>query len=219
MTCNNSNSNINKTFILEPLSITGGPSTLTASTALYTSQVKSYRGNTTITMDINFINFSHDIYVDGNVSAKVYYGDGSQLSGVAKHDYYTTAVTLNDAILYFSRNDQLSAYTIDLRNLLFTGGSGNCITDLFTDNIHTCSTGITIHNDIVPKTDNTILIGQPYKRFRELNVYSGNTTIWKANQKIETPVLDLGIDSQGNLRQITADNSIINNDILLGGNY
>lgn len=124
MTCNNSNSNINKTFILEPLSITGGSTTLTASTALYTNQVKSYSGNTTITMGTNIISFNHDISIEGNVTAEIYYGDGSQLSGVAKHDYYTTAVTLDDTILYFNRNDQLSAYTLDLRNLLFTGGSG-----------------------------------------------------------------------------------------------
>ena len=124
MTCNNSNSNINKTFILEPLSITGASATLTASTALYTNQVKSYSGNTTITMGTNIISFNHDISIEGNVTAEIYYGDGSQLSGVAKHDYYTTAVTLDDTILYFNRNDQLSAYTLDLRNLLFTGGSG-----------------------------------------------------------------------------------------------
>ena len=32
-------------------------------------------------------------------------------------------------------------------------------------------------------------------------------------------MLDLGNDSQGNLRQITANNSIIQDDTLLGGSF
>lgn len=164
MTCNNSNSNINKTFILEPLSITGASTTLTASTALYTNQVKSYSGNTTITMGTNIISFNHDISIEGNVTAEIYYGDGSQLSGVAKHDYYTTAVTLDDTILYFNRNDQLSAYTLDLSSFTlnneFIGHTGNTSIHYPMSSITLSKLGSSAHthtiNDITDLTANFI---------------------------------------------------------------
>lgn len=49
-----------------------------------------------------------------SISATTYYGDGSNLSGISIDNFYTTAVTLNNNIAYFNRNDLLSAYTLDL---------------------------------------------------------------------------------------------------------
>ena len=57
------------------------------------------------------------------------------------------------------------------------------------------------------------------KRFRDVNTVSGSSTVWTSSIKVNTPTLDLGNDTQGNLRQITADNSIIKDDTLLGGTY
>lgn len=101
----------------------------------------------------------------------------------------------------------------------FTGGTGSCITDLFVENLHSCITGITLHNDITPEPDNSINLGTPLKRFRDINTVSGTSSYWVATVKVITPELDLGNDSLGNPRSITADNSIIQNDILNGGNY
>ena len=54
-----------------------------------------------------------------------------------------------------------------------------------------------------------------------VNVYLLNgiscTQTKKYQESIE--ILDLGIDLSGNTRQITANNSIIQDDILLGGDY
>jgi len=99
----------------------------------------------------------------------------------------------------------------------FTGGSGNCITELYVDNLYNCVSGITLHGDIIPITDNTINLGTPLKRFRNINTVSGTTTVWTATTSIYTPELDLGIDSLGNQRKITANNSVIQNDTLNGG--
>lgn len=99
----------------------------------------------------------------------------------------------------------------------FTGGSGNCITELYVDNLYDCVSGITLHGDIIPITDNTINLGTPLKRFRNINTVSGTTTVWTATTSIYTPELDLGIDSLGNQRKITANNSVIQNDTLNGG--
>jgi hypothetical protein len=99
----------------------------------------------------------------------------------------------------------------------FTGGSGNCITELYVDNIYDCVSGITLHGDIIPVTDNTINLGTPIRRFRDINTVSGTTTVWTATTSIYTPELDLGLDSLGNQRKITANNSVIQNDTLNGG--
>lgn len=101
----------------------------------------------------------------------------------------------------------------------FTGGTGSCITDLYLENLHSCTTGITLHNDITPSIDNTINFGTQLKRFRDINTVSGTTSYWTATVKVISPELDLGNDSLGNPRIITADSSIIQNDTLNGGTY
>ena len=72
---------------------------------------------------------------------------------------------------------------------------------------------------ILPTQDITVNIGTPTNRFREVNTYSGTSTIWSATTIIYSPTLDLGLDSLGNSRILTANSSILNNDVLLGGSY
>jgi hypothetical protein len=130
-TCSNSG-NINKTFIIEPLSTTGGTPVISACTAVFTNAVISCSGNTEILL----------------------------------------------------------------------------------------TSGATVFNtDLVPTTDGTVAVGRPTRRFRELNSVSGITSIWSATTRVHTPALHLGVDSSGNTRIITANNSIIQNDCLLGGTY
>lgn len=104
-------------------------------------------------------------------------------------------------------------------NATFSGGSGNCITELYVENIHSCNTGITIHNDVNPVSDNTINLGTSIKRFRDINTISGTSSYWTSTIKVNTPQLDLGFDGLGNSRVITANNSIIQQDILNGGTF
>lgn len=99
----------------------------------------------------------------------------------------------------------------------FTGGTGSCITELYIENLYDCVSGITLHGDIIPVIDNTINLGTPIKRFRDINTVSGTTSVWTATTKIYTPELDLGLDNLGNQRTITANSSVIQNDTLNGG--
>jgi hypothetical protein len=101
----------------------------------------------------------------------------------------------------------------------FTGGTGSCITDLYIDNLHSCFTAITLHNDIIPNIDNTINLGTTLKRFRDINTVSGTSSYWAATVKVISPEIELGTDILGNTRIITANNSIIQNDTLQGGTY
>ncbi len=112
---------------------------------------------------------------------------------------------------FITSNDIVSACTAVITNTLISC-SGDTQIQL--------SSGETIFNtSIVPEIDNNIDAGTPIRRFRNLNTVSGTSTVWTSTIKVITPILDLGSDSEGNLRQITANNSIIQDDILLGGSY
>jgi hypothetical protein len=102
-------------------------------------------------------------------------------------------------------------------------GSGST---LYTENIVACESGVTINNaitvyttEVLPTSDNLISVGSFGRRFRNINTVSGTSTVWTATGIIYTPILNLGQDLSGNTREITAENSIIQDDILNGGSY
>lgn len=97
-------------------------------------------------------------------------------------------------------------------------GLSGCTLDI--DELGSCSnSGITLTDSILPLSDNSIDLGSPLRRFRSINTFSGTSTVWTSTQEVITPQLNLGLDSLNNLRIINADNSIIQNDTLLGGTY
>jgi hypothetical protein len=53
------------------------------------------------------------------ISGGTFYGDGSNLSGISSDNFYVTGGTFNDvnSLIYFDRNDTLSAFTVDLSNI------------------------------------------------------------------------------------------------------
>lgn len=136
-----------------------------------------------------------------------------------------TQIFMGVDIITFSGNMQTDY------NLIANGISSNNIsacTSVNTNSIVSCSgdsiinlaSGYTQFNtDIEPEIDANIDIGTPIKRFRDINTISGTSSVWTSTIKINTPTLDLGLDSQNNLRQITADNSIVQDDFLNGGTF
>lgn len=134
-------------------------------------------------------------------------------------------MAINYRPLYHS--DINETFIIEPENLSGSTIVSAC-TAVFTNSVISCSgdsqinlySGLTEFNtNIIPNVDNTIDVGSPVKRFRNINTVSGTSTVWTSTIKVTTPTLDLGNDSQGNLRQITANNSIIQDDSLLGGTY
>ena len=123
--------------------------------------------------------------------------------------------------------------TFIIEPIFFSSGSTapviSACTAVYTNLIISCdgdakiditNSGETIFNtNIVPLTDATIDLGSTARRFRDVNTVSGTSTYWTATTSVTTAMLDLGVDSSGNTRQITANNSIIQNDTLLGGTY
>jgi hypothetical protein len=120
--------------------------------------------------------------------------------------------------------------TFIIEPLFLTGESATwtACTGVYTNALFNCDgepmfvmeSGSTIFSsNLVPKDDGIYTIGTPVKRFRDLNTVSGTTSYWTSTNYVKTPSLDLGLDSDGNQRTITANNSIIQDDILIGGNY
>lgn len=119
--------------------------------------------------------------------------------------------------------------TFIIEPLELSGGTiVSACTAVFTNVVISCSgdsqinlfSGLTEFNTtLVPENDATIDVGIPIKRFRDINTVSGTSSVWTSTVSVTTPMLDLGNDSLGNSRQITANNSIIQNDTLLGGTY
>jgi hypothetical protein len=118
----------------------------------------------------------------------------------------------------------LSGNTNQIGNLNLTGNTnqiGNLNLTGNTNQIGNLNlTGNTfVSGNIEPLNDNSSDLGTSLKRFRDINTVSGTTSYWTATVKVITPELDLGNDSLGNPRTITANNSIIQNDTLQGGTY
>jgi hypothetical protein len=137
--------------------------------------------------------------------------------------------TLVPLVTYFSATtgDTVHTYVNDLKTFITSGLtigdylplSGGTVSGdtIFTQNL-TANT-LTVDLNILPENDNNSYLGTPIKRFREINTLSGTATFWSATTRVYTPELDLGLDSLGNSRVITANNSIIQNDLLNGGTF
>ncbi len=191
MGCNEHNKNINKTFIIEGDDIVNGDTFISTGYTVGNDLILS--SNTG-----NLINISLPVYID--------------------NDTYVTGGTYNNGLLTLINN---SGVTFDVSGFTDCGGVyTNQIISCDGDAVIQLSTGETIFNtSIIPDVDVNIDIGSQLKRFREINTYSGSSTYWTASTSLTTSMVDLGVDSMGNNRQITADNSLIQNDVLNGGSY
>lgn len=116
-------------------------------------------------------------------------------------------------------NGTITDWSTFITSTSFSGGSGNCITELYVENVFACNTGVTFHNDIKPYSSDTINLGSSGFRFRDVNTLSGTSTYWTSTITVNTPQVNLGLDGNGNSRIITANNSVVQDDTLNGGTF
>ena len=205
------NSNIKKNYI-----VTGTEQDiLSACTGFYTNNIYSCSGDT--------ITIESDILSTNTINSSVILSGGTNLldifGGSGVNTFITGFTYDNSNNLSIQRNDGVS---FDVNISEFSGltinGVLSACTGVYTSNLYGCSP-ITIHDDLLPLNDGGSDLGSPVKRFRDVNTISGTSTVWTSTNKIITPELNLGLDSSGNTRTITANNSIIQDDILNGGDY
>lgn len=99
-------------------------------------------------------------------------------------------------------------------------------TGVYTNTVISCDSGtqislnptdITINKNLIP-SDLNIDLGSIGNRFKTINTVSGSSIFWSSTT-VSTLGLDLGLDNLVEPRIITANNSVITNDILFGGSY
>ena len=205
------NSNIKKNYIVTSTEI----DILSACTGFYTNNIYSCSGDTiTIesdTLSTNTIN-SSVILSGGTNLLDIFGGSGENtfITGFTYDNSNNLSIQRNDGVSFDVNISEFSGLTIN--------GVLSACTGVYTSNLYGCSP-ITIHDDLLPLNDGGSDLGTPVKRFRDVNTISGTSTVWTSTNKIITPELNLGLDSSGNTRTITANNSIIQDDILNGGDY
>ena len=205
------NSNIKKNYIVTSTET----DILSACTGFYTNNIYSCSGDT--------ITIESDILSTNTINSSVILSGGTNLldifGGSGENTFITGFTYDNSNNLSIQRNDGVS---FDVNISEFSGltinGVLSACTGVYTSNLYGCSP-ITIHDDLLPLNDGGSDIGTSVKRFRDVNTISGTSTVWTSTNKIITPELNLGLDSSGNTRTITANNSIIKDDILNGVDY
>ena len=163
--------------------------------------VQSCTGNTSIIMGTDLISTSDPIQVDSFSATTIFSGGTNLIDIINDGDTFITGFTYDDA------------------NTLTIGTSDGI---RFDSNISIIS-GITTTGDILPDIDNTVDVGTTITRFRNVNTVNGKSTYWESDTISATTItastIHLGLDSANNIRIITADSSVLNNDCLGGGTY
>ena len=123
---------------------------------------------------------------------------------------------------FFNTSDVNQTFIIE--PLALTGDTPvvSACTAIYTNRLISCdddgttiflSDKIEVSKSIVPLIDAMNDLGVPSLRFRNINTLSGVSSVWTSTEKVITPEIDLGLDSLGNSRIITANNSIIQNEL------
>ena len=129
---------------------------------------------------------------------------------------------------FFNTSDINQTFIIEPLSITGDTPTSTACTAVYTNRLVSCDdNGVTIFlsdkievsSSIVPFIDAMNDLGIPSLRFRSVNTVSGTSSVWTSTEKIITPELNLGMDSLGNIRIITANSSIIQNDDLNGGDY
>lgn len=129
---------------------------------------------------------------------------------------------------FFNTSDINQTFIIEPLSITGDTPTITACTAVYTNRLVSCDdNGVTIFlsdkievsSSIVPFIDAMNDLGIPSLRFRSVNTVSGTSSVWTSTEKIITPELNLGMDSLGNIRIITANSSIIQNDDLNGGDY
>jgi len=134
-----SNKNVNKTFIIEPLELTAGTPTISACTTVYSNVLESCSGDTSIQLGTGYVTFNSNIDgVNGFTATTIegsYFSGGTSLLDIfSQTDTFVTGGTFSDVgdSLSLVRNDGANVVITGITNFFTTGGTYNNNTNLIT---------------------------------------------------------------------------------------
>ena len=201
------NSNIKQNYIVTNINEFD---TLTACTGIWTSNIygcSPINVNDEIKLKVvNNNNFLDRVLVIDPITGLVEYrsvstiiSGGTEIVNFQYNDKNTFIISRFDGIQFSATIETVTGFTVD--GDIFISG------DTF------------VNGDILPINDGISNIGTPLKRFRDINTLSGTSSVWTSSNRVITPEVDLGLDVNNEIRILNADNSILQYDILNGGNY
>ena len=184
-----SNTSINETFIIE--GIGEGPD-FSACTAIFSNEIKSCTGNTSINLGENVIVFNGNLLAP-SISATTFYGDGSNLTGVSTKDTFVTGGTYNNGTIIFTNNTggtfSVSGFSVTTS---FTGGTVTGST-IFTNGLTANTISATTYENVAHNSTTGLQGGSPAgageyyhltasQNTRVLNlIYSGQVTTFSVS--------------------------------------
>ena len=133
MSCNQSTPNVNKTFIIESQSSTGGTPVLSACTVMYTNLLESCSGDTSIQLGTGFVTFNSNVngvsgFTASTIEASsIYSGSTDLLNIFSQTDTFVTGGTYNNETITLIRNDNVDILItgITTDNFFVTGQTFN----------------------------------------------------------------------------------------------
>lgn len=175
-------SSINKTFILEPLSITGGSPTLSACTALYSNFITSCSGNTSVNLGTNLITFYGNLS-GSTISAHTINGDF----------YYSGGTLLRTAVINIISGQTVGIFLPLSGGTLLGDVTGTSIT---TNNIYSSSISATSITGTTLFSGNTNL-NSLFTTFTYVNSLALGL-IWQQPLELINVIADSSIPVTGN---------------------
>ena len=142
MSCEVKSSNINKTFILEPLSITGGNPTLSACTGMYTDKIISCTGDSELSLSNNRFEFN------GIISTPGYIPIVESLTDISGLEWYNRLS--NGELIVVGTSGNTKTYLLKDKNNFDNPSGWELYTNESRSFIEITSTGSTISN-IIPE--------------------------------------------------------------------
>lgn len=124
---------INQTFIIEPLFVTGGSPTMSACTALYSNALVSCSGNTNIILGDGIISFNGNLYTNDSITANTINASFLYSGGTNVFDIFSnleiTGGTLQNEVLTLVKKDNSSINITGFTDFYTTGATiiGNTI--------------------------------------------------------------------------------------------
>ena len=198
-----SNKNVNKTFIIEPLELTAGTPTFTACTGVYTSKIIACSGDTSIEiysgLTLNGYTLVNDTLSAVTIDASTIMSGGTNILEIVEaSDTFVTGATYdtNNGILTISRNDGVdltpSGFTSVINHTIPSGSTKTIAQNdmyLIWDDF-TINSGSTLDNNgrlVVVNGD-----------FNNLGSYSGSGSLELITTNLEY-ILNHGNETNGNL--------------------
>ena len=198
-----SNKNINKTFVIEPLELTAGTPTVTACTGVYTSKIIACSGDTSIEI-YSGLTFNGYTLVKDTLSAvtidasTIMSGGTNILEIIDASDTFVTGSTYdaNSGVLTISRNDGVDLTPSGFTSVINHTVSGSSTKSIAQNDMYLIWDDFTINSgSTVNNSGRLVVVNGDFNNFGS---YSGSGSLELITTNLEY-ILNHGNETNGNL--------------------